>query len=465
MRRTQKMTAAASILAALVIVLVAFAQNERPPEGGKPKNFVLPVKEGFELANGLRVTLVPYGQVPKAIVGLTVRSGALNEPANETWLSNIAMTLLREGTKSRSAADVAAAAARMGGEINSAAGYDTSGISGDVLSESVPEFIRLVADIAQNPLFPEAELGRMKTDLLRRLSIQQSQSQTLALAKFVETLYGRHPYGRLLSTAETIKGFTGEKIRSYYEANFGAARSHLYVVGRFEGRAVRRAIKESFGGWERGPEPTALPAKADTRRTVFLVDRPGSQQSTIYIGLPVVDPSHPDSLTLEAVNFLLGGGSFLSRITNNIRERKGYTYSPYSSVTSRYRCAYWFQFASVGNAVTAPAIKEILYEIDRLRDEPPPEKELKDIQNFMGGTFVLTNSSRQGILNILSTMDLHGLGPDYLSTYVRKVHALTPSDIQRVAREYLKPENMVIVVVGDKKEIGDSLKPFGPIAD
>lgn len=452
----------------LATVLAAFSSGgdkELPPAGGKPKDFVLPAREEFELENGLRATLVPYGQVPKAMVGLMVRSGSLNESENEVWLANMTAKMMKEGTLGRSALEIAAAAARMGGNVNIGAGNDVSGISGDVLSEFAPEFIRLVGDIARSPLFPEKELERLKNDLLRTLSIQTSQSQTLALARFLAAIFGPHPYGRVLSTPATIKGFTIEKIRSYYETNFGAARSHLYVVGRFEAPAVKQAIRDAFGGWRRGPDPLTLPVKTETRRSVAIVDRPGSQQSSIYIGLPVIDPSHPDSLALKAADSVLGGGGFLARITNNIREKKGYTYSPYSDVSSRYRCAYWFQFASVGNAVTAPALKEILYEIDRLRAEPPAEKELEDIQNYLSGTFVLTNSSRSGILNLLSLIDLHGLGPDYLSTYVQKIHALTPTDIQRVVRDYLRPDKMIIVVVGEKKEIADSLREFGPAVE
>ncbi|MDH4270670.1 MAG: insulinase family protein [Candidatus Aminicenantes bacterium] len=465
MRKIQQMIGWGFILATAFIALSTAGEKQVPPEGGKPKDFVLPAKEDSELANGLRVTLVSYGQVPKAMVGLMIRTGNLNEPENEAWLANMTAKIMKEGTLSRSAKEIAAAAARMGGGINIGAGSDTSGISGDVLSEFAPEFIRLVADIAQNPLFPESELERLKNDLLRTLSIQSSQPETLALAKFRKAIYGDHPYGRILTTAETVKGFTMEKIRSYYEENFGAARSHIYVVGRFDAQAVRQAIRDAFGGWKRGPAPAIVPAKTDTRRSVAIVDRPGSQQSTLYVGLPVIDPSHKDSRALEVMNSLLGGGGFLSRITMNIREQKGYTYSPYSTVSSRYRDAYWVQVASVGNAVTAPALKEILGEIDRLRNEPPAEKELKDIQNFMSGTFVMTNSSRAGILNILSNQDLHGLSPDYLSTYVQTIHALTPQDVQRAAQEYLKPDKMIIVVVGEKKEIADSLKAFGPVVE
>jgi zinc protease len=465
MRKARQMIGWGLFLAAVFVALGQGEEKQAPPEGGRPKDFVLPAKEDFELENGLRATLVSYGQVPKAMVGLVVRSGNLNEPENEAWLANLTMIYLREGTLGRNAKEIAAAAALMGGSVNTGAGNDTSGISGDVLSEFAPEFIRLVADIAQNPLFPGAELERLKNDQLRRLSLQLAQPETLALAKFRKMIYGDHPYGRILTSAETIKGFTIEKIRSFYEENFGAARSHLYVVGRFDARAVKQAIRDAFGGWKRGPDPAIRPPKTETQRSLVIVDRPGSQQSTLYVGLPVIDPSHKDGLALQVVNFLLGGGGFLSRITANIRENKGYTYSPYSTISSRYRDAYWVQVASVGNAVTAPAIKEILYEIDRLRNEPPTEKELNEIQTFMSGTFVMSNSAREGIISILSFQDLHGLGPDYLTTYVQKVRALTPPDIQRVAQEYLKPEKMIIIVVGEKKEIADSLKGFAPLGD
>jgi len=464
MKKTVKIIGWSLILMSVFSALAAREEKQLPPEGGIPKNFALPAKEHFRLDNGLSATLVSYGQIPKVTVQIVVRSGNLNEPANEVWLADMTGKLMKEGTKSRSAQQITAASARMGGGVNTGVGMDLSTIGGSVLSEFGPDYIRLIADIAQNPLFPEAELERLKKDFLRTLSIQLSQPQILALAEFRKAIYDNHPYGRILSTAEMIQGFTAEKIRAFYAANFGAARAHIYVVGQFNAQAAKEAIRKSFSGWKRGPAPLILPAKTDTHRSLHIVDRPGSQQSTMYIGLPVPDPSHKDSLALGAMNTMLGGGSFLSRITANIREKRGYTYSPFSALSPQYRDAYWFQFASVGNAVTAPALKEILYEIDRLRQEPPSEAELKNIQNFMCGTFVLSNSSREGILSALSFQDFHGL-PDYLTTYVQKVRALTPKDIQRVAQDYLKPEKLIIVIVGDKKEIADSLKEYGPLVN
>jgi predicted Zn-dependent peptidase len=158
------------------------------------------------------------------------------------------------------------------------------------------------------------------------------------------------------------------------------------------------------------------------------------------------------------------GGSFASRITSNIREQKGYTYSPYSSVSSRYRDAYWAEIADVTTKVTGPSIKEIFYEIDRLRKEPPTAEELQGIKNYMAGIFVLQNSSRSGVINQLAFLDLHGLGDDYLTNYVQKVFAVTPADVQRIAQTYLTPDKMTLVVVGDKSIVAEQLAAFGEVS-
>jgi predicted Zn-dependent peptidase len=196
---------------------------------------------------------------------------------------------------------------------------------------------------------------------------------------------------------------------------------------------------------------------------IHIVDRPKAVQSTIYMGLPVADPSRPDYVAMLVTNSLLGG-SFGSRITTNIRERKGYTYSPVSTVSSRYRDAYWAEVADVTTNVTGASLKEILHEIDSLRTVPPSAEELRGIQNYLAGTFVLQNSSRMGIISVLQMLDLHGLGDDYLTEFVRRVYAVTPADVQRIARTHLAPERMTIVVVGDREVITEQLKPFGGTA-
>ena len=162
------------------------------------------------------------------------------------------------------------------------------------------------------------------------------------------------------------------------------------------------------------------------------------------------------------MNVLLGG-SFASRITANIRENKGYTYSPNGQLSSRFHDAYWVEVADVTTDKTGPAIKEILGEIDRLQAEPPSEKELKDFQNYRAGVFVLQNSSRGGIIGQLEFVDLHGLPADYLNGYVQRVYAVTPQEIQQMAKKYLQDDKATIVVVGDKKTVEDQIKEFGPL--
>src|SRR5215470_7343536 len=174
---------------------------------------------------------------------------------------------------------------------------------------------------------------------------------------------------------------TMAEIKKYYEANFGAQRSHLYVAGRFDAAAVRKAIAASFGTWAKGPAPAPDVPQVKPNHTLDLTDRPGAAQSTLYVGLPVPNAANEDNILLTVTNALLGG-SFGSRITSNIREQKGYTYSPTSQVSRRYHDSYWAEIADVTTQYTGPSLKEIFGEVDRLQKEPPSEAELKGIQNF-----------------------------------------------------------------------------------
>jgi zinc protease len=440
------------------------ARKQTPPAGGKPKAFTLPQKETITLANGLRATLVPYGTLPKVMVSVVVRAGKLNESAKEVWLSDLTASMLKEGTATRSAEQVAQEAASMGGSLEVNVGADQTRLSGDVLSEFGPELVRLLADVIQKPLLPEAELARLKADYSRQLSIARSQPGGLALERFRKLLYPNHAYGRLFPTEQMIQSYTIEDVRKFYQKNFGAARTHVFIAGRFDMAEVKRAVRQSFEAWPRGADPIEDIPKPIAERTIQLIDRPGASQSTIYIGRPVIYPSHTDYVPLLVTNTLLGG-SFASRITSNIREQKGYTYSPFSTVSARYRDAYWAEVADVTTNVTGPSLKEIFYEIDRLQKEPPAEKELEGIKNYLAGIFVLQNSSREGVINQLAFLDLHKLDDKYLTNYVQNVYAVTPHDIQRIAQTYLQNDKMAIVIVGDREKIAKDVSAFGQVVN
>ena len=450
-----------SILSLLFLAVVAVAQNgkQTPPPGGPPKPFKLPHIEKFSLPNGLEVTMVPYGSIPKVTVSVAVRSGNLNESAQQTWLADLTAQLMKEGTSSKSSEQVAEQAASMGGSIDINVGFDVTRIDSDVLSEFGPKAIALLADVVEHPLLPESEVARLKQDQLRRLSIAKTQPGQLARERFLQALYPDHPYGRFLSSEPIINSFNIETVKKFYSDNFGAQRTHVYVAGKFDSAAVKAAITKSFSDWAKGPAPLIDVPKPVGKHELDIIDRPGAAQSTLYIGLPTIDPSQPDYIPLQVMNSLLGG-SFGSRITANIREAKGYTYSPNSQISARYRDAYWLQVADVTTQFTGPSIKEILYEIDRLQKDPPSAAELDGIKNYLAGVFVLRNSSRDGLIGQLQYIDLHQLGDDYLDTYVQKVYAVTPQQVQAMAAKYVVPDKLTMVVVGDKSKVSDQVAQY-----
>jgi predicted Zn-dependent peptidase len=453
---------ACALLALAMAVSLAEAQKQSPPPPRPPVPFSLPDVTRDALANGMAIRLVPYGDVPKVSVRLVIQTGNIDEEPSQVWLADLMGDLMQQGTTALTAREVAAKVARMGGALDVGVGVNQITIGGDVLADFGADMIAVIGAVARHPAFPASELPRLKKDMLRRLSIARSEPQQLAIEKFHEVLYPDHPYGRLFPSADAVEGYSREDVTRFYSRNVGADRAALYVVGRFEEESVRGAIRQAFESWERGRPPTAPVVMPQTERAIHLVDRPGAVQSTIYMGNPVMAPTDPDYLPLLVTNALLGG-YFSSRVTSNLREEKGYAYSPFSTISSRLGTSYFAQVADVSTAVTGPSLKEILFEIDRLQEMPPSTKELTAVQNYLSGTFVLQNSSRAGIINQLAFLDLHGLGEDYLRRFVQRMNALTPAHIQQMAQRYLRDERMTIVIVGDRAAIAKQVEPYGRV--
>lgn len=433
--------------------------RETPPPGGPPKDFTLPERDVRRLDNGLEVTAVQFGAVPKATIAVIVSAGNLNE-GDRTWLADLTGDFLLEGTTSRTAEEIALQAAAMGGQVDVTVTEDLTTITGVVLTEFAPQMARLLADIVRNPSFPEGELERLRRDRLRMLSVAETQPDQMAMAAFREALYGDHPYGQLFPEEQELQSYDVDAVRGFYDDNFGAKRTHVIIAGKFDDQETVRAVEEAFSDWESGPEPLInIPKPAEGKVVVDVIDRPDASQSNIYLGLPTIAPGHEDWIPLQVSNTLLGG-FFSSRITRNIREDKGYTYSPFSALSTRYKDAYWAQVAAVTTEVTGPAIQEIVNEIDRLQENPPPAEELEGVKNYSAGVFVLQNSTRGGIINVLSYIDHHELPESYLTNYVSEVHAVTPEQVSEIAREYLREEDMTLVVVGDRSQVSEQVAPF-----
>src|SRR5437879_4017733 len=398
MKTTMKKLGLLAIAGSILGIAPAMAQKQAPPEGGPPKAFTVPANETYSLPNGLKVTLVPYGNIPKTAINLAVDAGEINEGSGRIGAASLTTDLMKEGTEKLTAQQVAEAAARMGSTLEIHAGKNQTKLGIDVLQEFAPDAVKLLADVAQHPRLPQSEIERLKNDALRQIALQNSQPQTIALVRFRKLLYGDHPYATVVPAEADIKKLTIQDVKDFYAGNFGAQRAHLYVAGKFDAAAMKKAIAESFINWNKGPARMENVPVLKPQHVLDVTDRPGAPQSTLMVGLPVPPATSPDAVSLIVTNALLGG-SFNSRITANIREAKGYTYSPRSELSRRYHDGYWAETADVTTQFTGPSLKEIFGEVTRMQKEPATEPELKGIQNYLSGIFVIQNSNRGALID------------------------------------------------------------------
>ncbi|HWA59416.1 MAG TPA: pitrilysin family protein [Gemmatimonadales bacterium] len=435
------------------------AQKEAPPQPGTPRDFRVPPRRTITLANGMKVTLVHYGVVPKVAVNLMLATGGIDEAPNEVELAGLTAGMLTEGTTTRTAAEISRVAAEMGGSLTAGAGDDQTNVGGEVLSEFADRYVALLADVVLHPRFADEDVARLRANRIRDNAIALSTPAQMTRQKFRQMMFGDHPYARIFAPESLLASYTAATVRGFHAKNYGARRAHLYVTGVFDEAKVERAVRAAFTGWAAGPSATVHPPVPVNHRQLELVDRPNAVQSSVRVGLPVADPTNADWIRLNVTDALLGG-AFGSRITSNIREDKGYTYSPFSFVAAWPKVGVWTEVADVTTNVTGPSLKEIFYEVNRLRDEAPPEKELTGIKNNMVGLFTIQNSSRNGLINQLQFVDQYGLGDAYLSGYVKNVMQVTPAEVQGMAQKYLDPNRMTITVVGDKKVVEPQLEPY-----
>lgn len=429
------------------------------PEVTPLESSPLPERRIETIGEGVQATLVSAGVVPVTGIRLVVHAGSADVPEGQTWLDRFVQDYLREGTTELDSGSFAAALAELGGHLSVGGDEHTTTLSTEVPSEHAPEATRLLISAARSPRFPATAEERLRDDLQRSAAIVATQPGWLAHAAFRKALYAGHPYARVLPTEGELDGLTVDAARGFWEPRTGGANVRLMVAGLFDADALLESANTALSGWAGASVSPIAPPSTSTSRVVHYVERPGAEQSTLQIGLRVPAPGHEDYVPLEVLNSLLGG-SFYSRITLNIREDKGYTYSPRSSISSRPGDAYWAESADVTTNVTGASIREILGEIERLRSEPPAEEELRGIINYVSGAFVIRQATPGGILNHLEFLDLHGLDTSYSANYVARVREVTPAEVQRLAQAYLDPAAMPIVIVGDRAKVEEQVAEF-----
>jgi len=294
--------------------------------------------------------------------------------------------------------------------------------------------------------------------------LERTQPAFLASERLRKTLFGAHPYARVSPSEEQVAAYTRQELQAVYREFYTPENALLLLVGDFDSREMLKTAEAVFRGWTgEKPETKTAAAPANPRgRRVYLIHVPGAVQTQLLAGCRAITRKHPDWVKLGLTNSLYGG-AFNSRLVMNIREDKGYTYSPRSGVNALRQHGYFSISAAVRNEVVAASLTEIFYELDKLRSVPVPEAELADAQNYQSGVFSMGLATQNGLLSQLSTVALNELPDDYLETYRAKVRALTPEDLLATARKYLDSANMQIVVVGDRAHIESQAGLFGEL--
>jgi predicted Zn-dependent peptidase len=294
------------------------------------------------------------------------------------------------------------------------------------------------------------------------LRIERTTPGFLAGERLRRVLFGSHPYGTISPTEAQVTGYRVEQLRDFYQTYYRPENALMVMVGDFEPQAMLRQIESAFGSWQGAPGEGApnppLPEIQGSR--VYLVHLPGSVQTQLLIGNRAITRKHPDWMRLTLANSIYGG-AFNSRLVMNIREDKGYTYSPRSGAHPLRQHGYFSIGAAVRNDVVAAALKEIFYEIDRMRETPVGEEELDDARNYMTGVFSLGLATQDGLAGQLATSTLEKLPDDYLETYRDRILKLTAADVLDAARKYFDSANAQIVIVGDRAQIEAQAAQFG----
>src|SRR6202047_4318467 len=423
-----------------------------------------PKQTKTRLSNGLELVLAEAHSIPKFHGQLFFRSGNAAALHRGPALADMTAAVVRTGTTKRASRQIEEDLRRIGADLATSAGSDTSAISFAGLSEFAEPLLGMVDELAREAAFPEAEFERERRQKLEEVKLERTHPGFLASERLRKVLFGAHPYAQVSPSEEQVAAYKRDDLLAVYSDFYTPENGLLLLVGDFQPDAMLKSAEKVFGAWQgKKPQTQALAAAATPHgRRVYLVHLPGAVQTQILAGCHAITRKHPDWIKLGLTNSLYGG-AFNSRLVMNIREDKGYTYSPRSGISALRQHGYFSVSAAVRNDVVAASLTEIFYEMDKLRSVPVPEAELADAQNYLSGVFSMGLATQNGLLGQTAVVALNELPDDYLEKYRAKVRALTPADLLAAARKYLHSANMQIVVVGDRTKIEDQANLFGDL--
>jgi predicted Zn-dependent peptidase len=433
-----------------------------PPEPGPAPTLSLPTPERRTLSNGLDVLYVRHGSLPLVHATLLTRGGSAGDPAAAPGLAGFVASMLDEGAGGRDALQLSAALDLLGAELSTAAGTDAAFVDLEVLRSRLPEALRLMADVAARPDFPETELRRLRDERITALTSAADEPRIIAGNAFTSLVFGgEHPYGRLPAVAST-RTMDRAALASFHQRYYRPEGSTLILVGDVDAGVLHPEVERAFGGWSgEAAAALAIPrADAPSATRVFLIDKPGAAQSEIRIGHPGVARSSPDYFPLVVMNTILGG-SFTSRLNTNLRETHGFAYGASSGFAMRLGEGPFTASSAVFSAKTDSAVAEFFHELRRIRDEPVPADELERARNYVALGLPRRFETAAGVAAQLAELEVYGQTMDFFNGYVPRVMGVTAGDVQRVAREYLHPDRSVVVVVGDVGTVEAGLRATG----
>lgn len=443
-------------------IIPADTWRKSPPTVPAPRPFSLPSINSYKLDNGLLVQLVEDHRFPFLTVALGTKVGSTQEPDDKLGLADMTADMLTEGTEHKSSKQVADEVDFIGGALKSISDYDFSIVSGSSLSKYTDRLFNIFDDVIFHPSFPEDELKLKKTNMIQELAMKRSEPDFLAEERFNKVVFGNHPYGVVAPTPATIENIKRQDLIDFHTRTFVPNESVLVVVGDFDSGKMKGLIADKFSQWKQGTIASAeLPLLPKlSGRHIYLVDRPGSVQSSVKIGNVSIKRTDPDYFPMLVTNQILGGAAS-ARLFLNIREQKGFTYGAYSAIAARRQPGTFMAEAEVRSEVTGPSLQEFLYELDRIRTTKVADKELKDAKSYLTGSFQLGLETQSGLAQRLLESKLFDLPNDYLETFASKVMAVNVDDVRKVARRLIDTNNLVITVVGDSSKVKPELEMFG----
>jgi zinc protease len=445
-----------------VFYLQVHAQIDRTkvPAPGPAPEINIGTGESFELKNGLKVIVVENHKLPRVAFNLILDFEAIEE-GDKAGYASMAGDLLRTGTTTRSKAEIDEAVDFIGASLNTSA----SGIYAASLTKHTDNLLNLMTDILYNPTFPEEELEKLRKQTLSGLASQKDDPGAIASNVRSVVLYGKdHPYGEL-TTEETVNNISIQDCKDFYNKYFTPEIAYLAIVGDITVKDAKKLVKNHFGQWE--SKPLQLPAfeasQAPSQTEIALVDRSNSVQSEIRVAYPInLKKGDPDVIKASLMNVILGSG-FSARLNQNLREKHAYTYGAGSSISSDMIVGSFNAQTSVRNEVTDSAIYQLMFELERIIEEPVTDEELASAKAYMTGSFARSLESPQTIANFALNINRYNLPADYYATYLQKLNAVTKEEIQAMAKKYIKPDHAHVVVVGKGSEIAGGLQQFGAV--